>query len=252
MRRARRLAATAVAAALAVTGLAACQSSPEVAAYVGREKIPQRRVDSVFADAKGKLAASVEQVRAQQGGASPAPEKVELQISKQDVLATLVGLDVFRRIAQERGVQAVAQDSAQVAQTVSLPANTEFVRLYAEYRGLVDAFTKAAKPSVVTETDLRDVYERLKASGGLGAEGGTFEQFQQGLNQQNSQLLQQNVSVRNDLAPDVRKYHTRVNPRYNAIEVGLVNFRNPEGKTVPLVLLSLSTPSASPAVSDLP
>jgi hypothetical protein len=255
MQRARRLASTAVVAVLGVGALSACRAEPDVAAYVGVDKITEAQVNAVYSDAEKKLATAVEQVRAQQKAApdpsaQPVPDKVELQFTRQDVLTTLVGVDVFKQLAQQRNVQLADQPAAQVAQAVGLPQDAQYVALYGQYRGYIDAFTKAAKPATVTEADLRDVYDRLKAGGGLGSEGGSFEDFSKGLSAENQKLIKDNVSVRNDLTPDLNKIETKVNPRYGALEIGLVNFRSEAGKTLPLVLLSLVKSGASPAVVD--
>jgi len=162
MHRARRFATVALAASLAAASLAGCRSAPSVAAYVGQNRISEDRVSAVYNDAREK---SVTPAGGQQATSA---------IRRQDVLDTLVGLDVMRDIAQRRGLKPTALDSGQVAQAVGLKADAEYVRLYGEFRGLLNAVGNAAKPAQPTPADLRDVYNRLTAGGG-NPNGATFD-----------------------------------------------------------------------------
>ena len=252
MQRARRLASTAVVAVLAVSGLSACRNEPDVAAYIGKTTISESRVDAIYDDAKTKLARSVAQVGAEQSAdPAAAAQEPKLTIGKADVVTTLVGLDVLRRIAEQQNLKATALPPEQLAQSVNLPADTEYVKVYGEYRGYLDAFAQKVQPAQPTEADLRDVYNRLNAGGATG-EGGTFEQFASSLSEQDAQVLQQNIGLRNALNAEVQKLNTTVNPRYGTPELPLVSFRNADGRALPLVVLSFVAATASPAVTDLP
>jgi transcription-repair coupling factor (superfamily II helicase) len=108
MYRARRLATVALAASLAAAGLAGCRSAPSVAAYVGQNRISEDRVSAVYDDARDNAV-------------TPAgDQQAASAIRRQDVVDTLVGLDVMRDIAQRRGLKPTALDSNQVAQAVGL------------------------------------------------------------------------------------------------------------------------------------
>jgi hypothetical protein len=259
MQRARRLASTAVVAVLAVSGLSACRNAPDVAAYVGNTTISEDRVNAIFDDAKKKLAASVAQVGAEQSAdpaAAPAQDP-QLSIDKADVLMTLVGLDALRRIAEEKKIAPVALQAGQAAQEVNLPPDAEFVKVYGDYRAYLGAFAQSLGASLQsvqpTEADLRDVYTRLKNGGAIGAEGDTsFENFVKTLPEQDAQVLQQNIGLRNALNTEVQKINTTVNPRYGAAELPLVQFRNAQGTATPLILLTFDDAEASPAVTDRP
>jgi hypothetical protein len=230
MQRARRLASVAALAALAVTGLSACRSAPDVAAYVGSAKITEARVSHVFDDAKAKVAA----------GAQAAP------IARQDVVDTLVGLDVMQVIAKEKGVSPAAVPADQVAQSLGLRADAEYVALYSQYRGLLAAVSKDVQPATPSTADLRDVYKRLTAAGG-NPDGQTFQQFQSNISAQDQQTLQQNIGLRNALAPQVEKLDTVVNPGYTTPQLPLVSLQDAQGKEVPLVVLPLV-----PAANQVP
>jgi hypothetical protein len=235
MYRARRLAAVAVA-ALAVTGLSACRSAPDVAAYVGSAKITEARVGHLVDEAKSKRTA---------GTQVPAP-------SRQDVVDTLVGLDVLQDIAKQKGITPTAVPVDQLAQSLGLAADSEYVAISVQYRGLLGAVSSGAKPATPTEADLRDVFNRLTAAGG-NPNGQTFEQFAGSISAQDQQTLQQNIGLRNELEPQIAKLNTVVNPKYSAPQLPLVSLQDAQGKNVPLVVVSFAPPKSSdaPTVVDV-
>lgn len=249
MQRARRVAVTAVAAALAATGLAACQNQPGIAAYVGATRITEERVDSIWTEARDKLTASVQQTGAEQGGAAG---PVQMPVTRQDVVTNLVGLDVLRGIARERNLTPAEVPAEGVSQSVGLPVDTEFVRIFAEYRSYLDAFAQTVQPAPVSDDDLRDVFERLRTGGGLSTPGDTFESFKASIGAEDQQVLAQNIGLRNALTEAAASAQARVNPRYGDAEVQLVTFRNAQGQTRPLVVLSFNADTGEPAVVDLP
>ena len=164
---------------------------------------------------------------------------------------TLVGLDVLREIARQRGLSPTALDANQVAQAIGLKSNAEYVRLYGEVRGLLNAVGAAAKPAQPTPADLRDVYNRLTA-GGANPNGASFEQFSSGISEQDRQTLAQNIGLRNDLQPQIAKLNTVVNPKYSAPELPLVSTQGADGQELPLVVLSFAPSQGAPPVVDVP
>jgi hypothetical protein len=235
----RRFATVALTAAVAVAGLAGCRSAPSVAAYVGQGRISEDRVSNVLDEARDE---AITPAAGQQG--PPA-------IKRQDVVDTLVGLDVMREIARQRGLTPTALDAAQVAQAIGVKTDAEYVRLYSEYRGLLNAVGAGAKPAQPTEADLRDVYNRLTAGGG-NPNGGSFEQFSTGISEQDRQTLAQNIGLRNDLQPQITKLNTVVNPKYSAPELPLVSARGADGQELPLVVLSFAPSRGASTVVDVP
>jgi hypothetical protein len=236
MQRARRLASAVAVAALAVSGLAACRSEPTVAAYVGQDRITEDRVSGVLDNARQN------KITAAQGQQAS-------EIKRQDVVDTLVGLDVMRQIAKRRGLTATPLDSAQVAQAVGLKAGAEYVALYTEYRGLLSAAGASGKPAQPTEADLRDVYNRLTAAGAI-PKGASFEQFAGSISTTDQQTLAQNIGLRNDLQPEIAKLNTVVNPKYTVPELPLVSAQGPDGQALPLVVLPFAKRTGSPTVVD--
>jgi hypothetical protein len=234
----RRLATVAVAATIAVAGLAGCRSAPSVAAYVGQDRISEDRVSAVYDEARNNAVTPA-------GGQQAPPA-----IKRQDVVDTLIGLDVLRQIARQRGLSPTAIDPNQVAQAIGLKANAEYVRLYGEYRGLLNAVGSAAKPAQPSAADLRDVYNRLTA-GGANPNGASFEQFAGGISEQDRQTLAQNIGLRNELQPQIAKLNTVVNPKYSAPELPLVSTQGADGQELPLVVLSFAPAQGKPPVVDV-
>ena len=236
MFRARRLASVAVTAALAVAGLSACRSAPDVAAYVGQAKITEQRVTDVL---KGAQANQV----------TAAPGQPVTPIARQDVVDTLVGLDVMRELAKKHNVTPTAIDPTQVGQALGVNAQAEYVGLFTEYRGLLNALSTGVQPARPTQADLRDVYDRL-TKGGANPDSTSFEQFARGLAQQDQQTLAQNIGLRNQLEPEIDKLNTKVNPRYHSPELPLVSTQTSDGKVLPLIVLSLAPSKSEPPVVD--
>ena len=230
---ARRLASVAVSAALAVAGLSACRSAPDVAAYVGRTRITEQRVSDVL---KG---AQANQVPAQQAA-----------VSRQDVVETLIGLDVMRALARQHGVSATAIDRGRVAQALGVNARSEYVALYTEYRGLLNALSAGVEPAQPTQADIRDVYDRL-TKGGANPNGASFEQFAGSLAPRDQDTLSQNIGLRNRLQPEIQKLNTTVNPRYRSPELPLVSAQGGDGTELPLVVLKLAPAKSEPPVVDV-
>lgn len=237
MFRARRLASVAVIAALALTGLTACRSAPDVAAYVGKTRITEKRVDDVFKGVQTPQAAT------SGGQPSAAP-------TRQDVVDTLVGVGVMRELAQQKHVTATRIDPAQVAQSLGLNPQAEYVALFTEYRGLLNALSTGVKPAQPSQADLRDVYTRL-TKGGANPSNASFAQFTGGIAQQDQQTLAQNIGLRDQLEPQIAKLSTKVNPRYHAPELPLVSTQSADGKELPLVVLHLVPGASGTPVTDL-
>jgi hypothetical protein len=170
------------------------------------------------------------------------------------VVDTLVGLDVMKEIAQQKSITPTAVPVDQLAQSLGLAADSEFVALSVQYRGLLGAVSTGAKPATPTEADMRDVYNRLTAAGG-NPQGQTFQQFASGISAQDQQTLQQNIGLRNELEPQIAKLKTVVNPKYTAPQLPLVSLQDAQGKNVPLVVVSFaptkSSGSNAPTVVDV-
>lgn len=258
MLRARRLASTAVVAALTVSGLAACRQSPDVAAYLGGATIKQDRVERIYDEVRDDMTAAQLAAREQaaaaaaEGGASPEPAApVQVPIKRQDVLNTLLTLDVLKRAAQTRGLPpADAPSAEQIAQEAGLSPEWEYTELYAETLRLRAALRTAVQPATLTDADLRDVYERLTA-GGAG-QTPTFEEFRTTLSPDNKTLLETYVALREELEGIAADQKIKLNPRYGDQQVTLLSANTDGGGEVPLVAVTFAgSADEDPYVTDV-
>ncbi|OJF14699.1 hypothetical protein [Couchioplanes caeruleus] len=254
MQRARRLASTAVVAVLAVAGLTACQQSPDVAAYTAGGKITEDRIQVIYDQVRDQLTEARAQAQ-RQGEASGATEELPppvMPIKQQDVLNTLLSVDILRKSAQAHGVSPAGSPTVeQVAQARNYSPEWEFTQLYAETYRLRTALQSAVKPAQLTEADLRDVFGRL-VKGGAADPNSKFEEFQSTLSPENKSLLESYVAMRTELERVVADQKVKINPRYGAQQVTLLSAQGADGKDVPLVVLSLSGDDAEDAyVTDV-
>jgi hypothetical protein len=250
MQRARRLASTAVVAALAVAGLSACQQSPDVAAYVGDATISEERVQAVYGQVRDQLTAAREQARQQQAGAGASAEALPpltMPIKQQDVLNTLLSVDVLRKSAQAHGLQAADSPTVeQVAQARNYSPDWEYTKLYTETYRLRTALQSKVTPATLTEADLRDVHRRL-VQGGAADPSTTFEQFQSTLSPENKSLLQTYVALRTELQKIVEDENVKLNPRYGNQQITLLSAQGGNGEDVPLISLAFNGDAAGVA-----
>lgn len=255
MRRARRIASTAVVAAIAVTGLSACQQSPDVAAYVGKQSISEDRVEEILdqvrddlTEARSKAAATGEAGGASAGAVSP----LVMPIKQQDVVNTLLSIDVLSKAAQAHGVQAAAEPTVdQVAQSRSYSATWEYTKLYTQTFQLRAALQSKVTPATLTDADLRDVYKRLIA-GGAADPSTPYDQFASQLSADNKKLLETYVAMRNELQDIAADAKVKLNPRYGNQQVTLLSAQSADGKDVPLVVVSFAgNADEAPYVTDV-
>jgi hypothetical protein len=238
MPRARRLASTAVVAVLAVTGLAACRSAPTVAVYIGNAKsVTEAEVQRVWDDTTRKLVAG-------QTGQTVMP------ITRQDIVNTLAGLDVLGVVVKQRGLTSTDVPAQSIAQSLGLAPDSQFAADFGRYEGMIGAIAAQTKPVQPTQADVRSVYDRLKAAGGVPSDV-TFEQFANGISQQGQQTLQGSFGVRDALQPEVRKMDVRTNPRYVSTELVVYAEPSQDGRLTTLVGVPLTDSGTSAPVTDV-
>ncbi|WP_203782252.1 hypothetical protein [Paractinoplanes rishiriensis] len=240
MLRARRLASVAVVASLAVAGLSACRSEPSVVAYLGDTKVTDARVQEVYDEVQEKFVAPP---------GAPAGQPVRVPISRTDVAAALVSSQVLAQVAKERSVSLPADlQLAEYAGSLSLPENTEYVRLFAETDGYVrvlrEKLQNAPEPS---DEDLREVFDVLVATEQVNA-AGTFEEFKSSLPPQNKQLVQTAAAVRNEIVKAADAMDIRINPRYQPLGIPVLQFQTQNGEVRPLLTAKLGSDEAAPVV----
>ncbi|MFI5492721.1 hypothetical protein [Actinoplanes sp. NPDC051859] len=252
MQRARRLASTAVVAVLAVAGLTACQQSPDVAVYSAGGKITQERVQGIYDQVQDQLVAERKkaQEQAEAAGTEALPQPV-MPFKQQDVLNTLISVDILRKSAKAHGVQpAAAPTVEQVAQARNYSPAWEYTQLFAETYRLRTALQAAVPPATLTDADMRDVYTRL-VQGGAADPNIKFEEFSSTLSAENKALLQSYVSLRTELGEIVKNDKLKINPRYGNQEIVLLSAQGGDGKEVPLVVLRLGDEAGDAYVTDV-
>jgi hypothetical protein len=245
MQRARRLASVAVVASLAVTGLSACRNSPDTAAYIGSgssaTKVSQSQVDDVYDDARAKTTGPATAA----DGTVTKPTKV----TKQEIVSALIGLDVLRKYGAENNIKPEAFPAESVAKSIFLSADAKYVPIYAEFQGYLEAIAAKAKPVQISEADVRDVYNRLRAGGSL-PETATFESFAGGLGQQYQQILSQRITLSKALQPVAAKLDIDVNPRYSPWFT-VLETQSPAGTPIPIVVVPVGADDSAVPVTDL-
>ena len=251
MQRARRLASVAVVATLAVTGLSACRSQPDVAVYFGSTaEISVADVQRVVDDARTRLTAAQQAAAAeggQQGGDQAAPQApVRVPFTGPDVVSALVSRDVVTRIARQRNVALpAALPLAEAAQGLGLPADTEYVRLYTETRLLFNQLMQNATPQQASDADVRAVFEVFEATGAMQP-GLTYEQFRSQVSPEAIQTLGRAVAVKQDVQAQLDQLKVRVNPRYEPSEVAVYTEPGPNNEPLSLVAVPLADTDGSP------
>lgn len=243
MQRARRLASVAVIAALAVTGLSACRSAPDVAVYFGSaSEISVAEVQRVFNDARTKFDAAQAAPTAAEGSSAPP----SLPITGPDVVSALVGRDMAVRVAKQQNVSLPADlQLDEAAQSLGLPATAEYVRIYAEGRLLFNQLLQGAKPAEAGDAELRQVFKVFEATGAMQP-GLTFEQFKGSVSPEAIQTLGRATTVRKDVEAQLDQLNVRVNPRFSSAEIAVYSEPGPDNKPLSLVSVPLTDTDTSP------
>ncbi|WP_213452834.1 hypothetical protein [Rhizomonospora bruguierae] len=236
LRPAARLLAVVASAAVALAGLTACRSDPQVAAYVGDRVYSVAEVQRIYDQAGRALAEALQ--------ASGRTDEVPLSITRVHVVQTLVGRDVLRAVAQERQLSPVEVPVEQAAQALNLPSQAEFAAVYAEYQGYLQAVETRVEPKA-SDADLRDVYDRLRAAG-LEEAQQPFAQWSATLSEQNREMVGRTVATRDLLRPEIEKQRVAINPRYSPTEITLLSF-----DSKPLVVVPLRAGATGDPVTDL-
>ncbi len=246
MQRARRLASVVVIATLAVAGLSACRSAPDVAVYYGSvPEITVAQVERVFNDAKSKLNAAQDAAVAREGSAEPV-KAPSVPITGPDVVSALVSQDVAVRLAKQRNVSLPADlPLDEVAQSLGLPADAEYVRIYAESRLLFNLLLQSTQPAAAGDEELRGVFKVFEATGAMQP-GLTFEQFKGSVSPEAIETLGRATTVRKDVEAQLDQLKVRVNPRYASAEIAVYSEPGPDNKPLSLVSVPLADTDTSP------
>jgi hypothetical protein len=249
MQRARRFASVAVAACLTVGGLAACRSEPDVAVYLGSgAKVTVSEVQRIYDDARTKLDAQQKSAAqpGQAGASAPAAAPGAVPIDGPDIVDAVVGLRVVRQLAQASGVATPSPlPLAEVGQSVGLPADAEYVRLYAEGRLLFAALLQKATPGQASDADIRHVFDVFAATGAMKP-GLTYQEFRSSVSDQAIQTLGRAITLKKQVEDQVHQQGIRVNPRYGSSSIDVYSEAGPDNKPLSLVSVPLTDAADSP------
>jgi hypothetical protein len=258
MQRARRLASVAVVAAVAVTGLSACRSQPDVAAYLATGNISVARVQKLYDVARDERATTLaieakSPTPAPTDPAAPAdpPAGPPPPLNSDVVLDLLVSHQVLMTMAQRRNVQMPSPlPIARYAKLLHLPDASEFLKLDVEVDALQFALRQDSKAGAPTDADLRDLLERLKAQK-LADPTTTPEKFATDLTDADKTLLGGAFVLRNEVRDEVSQLHLRLNPRYQAFEIPALTQLSQAGTVQVLVGQPVGNNKASVPVTDV-
>jgi hypothetical protein len=168
-------------------------------------------------------------------------------VSRQQILDTLVGLDVLRAFGKVKGITPQAVDPDQLATSLSLKAGAKFAPLYAEYQGYLVAAGAKAPSQQVTEAEVRDIFNRWHTAGMPG--NPTFEDWVGQLQQQDQQLLTARLALQQELKPVAAKMDIVINPRYSS-SFSLLSVYDTQGRPVALLDVPVGDPAKAVPVTD--
>src|SRR5687767_6237410 len=127
MQRVRRLAPVVAVALLGGVVLAGCRSAPDVAAYVGSERVTEEQVDDIIDNFNAGQAAPA--TPASPGPADSAPAR---QLSRTEVVTTLVLQQVCDELKAKKGFTVTPVPADQVASQEGLPPNSAYAKSRAD------------------------------------------------------------------------------------------------------------------------
>jgi len=207
MLRARRLASLAAVAVIGLIGLAGCRSAPDVAVYLGDQRVTNERVDQIA------NAAQLPAAQQSQPAASPVAGGAQPTISRQQVVDLLVSVDLGQRIAKEQNISVEPQVTAgQVAAELQIAPGSEYAKLFADWINTAQAImTKADTSKTPTDEQILAVYNGLVKAGAIDP-GLPLDQVKQAFG--DGQFVTAAASLSDQLSDQVGTANVTVNPRF--------------------------------------
>ncbi len=225
----RRLLAVALAGALALTGLTACQEQPTVAAYVGDVRLTNADVEKAVSEFPA------------------ATRDTHAGDIRQLVVSAFVTREVATKIAKDRQLTLEPADPAvyqRDAARLGISPTGGFIRLEAEATAAMKSIAALSRSHPPTDEDQRAVFAELVKAGVIPP-GTPYGEVKAQLD---SPELRAALGLRPVLADAVHADGVMVNPRYRPLSI-YVPFTLANGQ----VQSDLSIPldgKASPAVVD--
>lgn len=214
--RARRLVAVATVATLGVLSLGACtRSAPDVAVYVDDSRYTVKRVDAIHDELQKAYADTVRQAAAK-AGATPTPEQLESNLTRQDVVNLLVSMELGQRVAKERGIQVEDQFKVEeLGEGLRIP-NTEYAKLAADWYDLYMALVQQLPPAELSDQSLMAVYDALVDAEALRP-GASVSEVRQMFG--DGEFVQSASAVSAALAAEAEKADASINPHFRPVAV---------------------------------
>lgn len=251
MFRARRLGSAVAVAAVALTGLSACRSAPDVAAYSDNGNITTADVQRIYDDAKAKAGAAASPTPA--ATADPTAGPATFPLTQGAVLDTLISHDVLARVAQKHNAALpdISQALPQYAQLLHLPATSQYVQMYVQVEAYQYVLNQAGTGGNPSPAELQEVFQRLKDNK-LVDPATTAEQFTSGLSADAKKTLGSAIATKNEVRDDLAAQHIRLNPRYGTFEVPIYTQRDQNtGAAVVLVGQPVGDAGSQVPVTDV-
>jgi predicted nucleic acid-binding Zn ribbon protein len=222
---ARRLASAVAVAAVALTGLSACRSAPDVAAYRDSGNITTAQVQRIYDDAKTKAGSAASPAPA--ATADPTAAPAQFPLTQGAVLDTMISHDVLSGLAKKHSVTLpdIGQALPQYAQLLHLPATAEYVRMYVEVEAYQYALNQAGTGGTPTNAELNEVFQRLKDDK-LVDPATTSAQFLTSLSADAKKTLGSAIATKNEVRDELTAEHLRLNPRFGTFEVPIYTQRD--------------------------
>lgn len=186
--RSRLLAAVATA-VVALAGLTACRSDPQVAAYIADRSYSVEQINGMVDELRSV---------AQQGLQVPPPG---------EIVGIVTLKEACTRYAEAHGIPVAPQDPAALAQRLGLPADSPFAQVFAGYTAAAQALQQAAKSEAPTPEDQRQVQANAVGQGGAPV----TQDLRPYLTED---AIGRVVGFRNLLAAAVREADVTINPRF--------------------------------------
>jgi hypothetical protein len=227
MHRARRVSLLAVLALAGTLALTGCRSEPDVAVYVGGTTYSQKQVEAMAKQLK-----AIPNI--------PAGDRHEA------VTGWIVMRDVAKKIVAENKWPQPQVDTATLAAETGQPADSELIKLMAEYQAYNQALIGNVKPAAPTDAEYAELHKRFIAAGLMDAstDVATFRQRLQG---DDLNLVSTRLGLQKMYTEGIKDARVTVNPRYSPAEATLLG----DGQGHPIIVVPLnSKPGAGSAVHD--
>jgi hypothetical protein len=155
---------------------------------------------------------------------------------------------VVLEVGRASGVSLPAQlPLAEVGQSLGLPADAEYVKIYAESRLLLNGLLEKAPASTPPDAEVRHVFDVFEATGAM-KEGLTYQEFRSQVSEQALQTLGKAIAVKQQVQKQVETMDLRINPRYGDANIPVYTETGPDQKPLDLVSVELTDPDSAPVI----